>query len=780
MSDVPTGTDPLVVAPPTFDVSTAEQIAERYFGKRGAVTELGGERDQNFHVDTPDGDGYVLKISSPADDASTLDLQTQALRHVSRTDPDLPVMEIVPTVDGSPWTTVDDGGESHLARMFTLVPGRTVHGDELDEDALYGYGAAVARTGKALRGFFHPDAQYEILWDLRHASGLRSLLDSVTDDERRELAERVIDRFETRVDPVFDSLRAQVIHNDLTLDNVLLDDDGRVSGIVDFGDLTHTALVSDLVMALASVMYRREDPVRAAQAVVRGYVSVTPLEARERRLLADLVATRLVTWGVIVAWRTDHHPDKTDHTVAGVDEGWELLRSLENTGPEVVGRRLRTAALSSNVPYAQMGTDDLLSRRHEVLGSSPLSYRDPAHFVGGDGVWLFDPAGRRHLDAYNNVQVVGHANPDVAAAIGGQARTLATNTRYLHESVVTLAERLLSTMPDGMDRVFLVNSGSEANDLAWRLATAATGRGGAVVSENAYHGITDATVALSPDIWPEGSGPAHVETVPPPADSAPNRATTARDAPGAMAEALERLEGRGHGTAAFVFDSVFTSDGIRPPHGGSLDRMADLVHDAGGLVVADEVQAGHGRTGSNLWGFQATDVVPDIVTMGKPMGNGHPVAAVVTRTDIASTLMDRTGMFSTFGGNPVSCAAALAVLDVIEGEGVLPHARDVGSYLHSGLRELRTEHDLIGEIRREGLMVGVELVRDRDAWTPATRETLAVVNGLRRRRVLIGSAGQHGNVLKIRPPLVFERDHADRLLGALDAVLDDVKRERGA
>ncbi|MFC7046048.1 aspartate aminotransferase family protein [Halobacteriaceae archaeon GCM10025711] len=387
-------------------------------------------------------------------------------------------------------------------------------------------------------------------------------------------------------------------------------------------------------------------------------------------------------------------------------------------------------------------------------------------------MWLFDPSGRRFLDAYNNVQVVGHAHPGVAAAIGGQARKLATNTRYLHEAPVTLAERLLATMPDELDRVVFVNSGSEATDLAWRLATAATGDDGAIVSENAYHGITDAATALSPEIWPDGHRPDHVETVPPPVEASA-RWRAGRDPVESVTESLAALEERGLGTAAFVFDSLFTSDGIHPPDEKQLSRMVERVHDAGGLVVADEVQAGHGRSGSNLWGFQTADVVPDIVTMGKPMGNGHPVAAVATRSDVAATLFDRTGFFSTFGGNPVSCAAALAVLDEIDDQDLLAHATAVGEYLHTGLTELSTDHDRIGEVRQQGLLVGVELVRDRETWEPAPDETAAVVNELRQRRVLVGSTGSDGNVLKIRPPLVFERKHADRLLDALDDVLTE-------
>lgn len=770
MSDQ-SGDDGILTAPkPSFDPEAATDLAERVFGKSGTVSELGGERDQNFRLDTSEGDAFVLKISNPAEDPEALDLQTQALRHIARTDPDLPVMDLVHTVDGEPWAAVDHDGETHLVRLFTLVPGRMPSGPELDHDALYAYGEVAARMGVALRGFFHPGAQYDILWDLKNTPQLRSRLDAVDESHRRDVAERVLDRFDDRVAPVFETLRAQVIHNDLTYANVLFGDDDRVSGVVDFGDLTHTALVCDLAVVLARVMFERADPLEAAQATVRGYVSVTPLEPEEARVLGDLVAARLVAWGTIAAWRAEQHPDNREYITSSADRGWDLLLTLDERGFDRVGRCLRTAARSSNVPYAPMDTADLHARRRDVLGSSPLSYRDPVHFVAGDGVWLLDPAGNRYLDAYNNVQVVGHANPTVAAAIAGQSRTLATNTRYLHEAVVRLGERLTATMPDGLDTVLFVNSGSEATDVAWRLATASTGRSGAVVTDYAYHGITESTIDLSPDVWPDGYHPDHVEPIIPPVDTRHRQGVTAAG----LREAVDTLAARDVDFAALMFDTMFTSDGILPPQGDEVRRLVDAAHDAGGLVIADEVQAGFGRSGSHLWGFEVSGIVPDIVTLGKPMGNGHPVAAVVTRSDIAASLMDRTGLFSTFGGNPVSSAAALAVLDVVEERELVDHVGEVGEYLQEGLTHLSERHDLVSDVRAQGLMVGVELARDGETRTPAKSETKAVVNALRQRRVLIGSAGRHGNVLKIRPPLVFERDHADVLLDALDGVLEDV------
>lgn len=774
----PTGSaaDPLVVPAPSLGHEAAARIAEKSFGIRGRISDLGGERDQNLRIDTSEGRGYILKVSNPADGPEVLDLQAKALRHLAQHDPELPVMRVVPSLSGSDWvSTAAPGGADHLVRIFTRVPGRTRAAEDLDPTALRAYGTVVARMARALRGFFHPAARYEILWDLRHTSRLRPMLEAVPAGRRRADAERVLDRFDERVAPSFDGLRAQVLHNDLTLDNVLLGTDGRVSGVVDVGDLTHTALVGDLAIALAGVMWRRPDPIQAAQATIAGYVSVVPLEDDEARLLADLVTARLAAWGVIAAWRADRHPDNAAYITSGEDDAWELLSHLESLGSEVVSQQLRTAALTADVGYRPAATSELATRRSAVLGSSPLAYRDPVHLVAGDGVWLFDPDGRRYLDAYNNVPVVGHAHPRVSAAISGQARTLATNTRYLHEAVVTLAERLVSTMPTDLDTVLLVNSGSEANDLAWRLATAATGRRGAITSTNAYHGLTEATAALSPEVWPDGYRPAHVETVPPPLTGSAGGSSGARAVGQAVTDAVAALDARGLGLAAMIIDPAFTSDGILAPPVDELRRMADAVRGAGGLLIIDEVQAGHGRCGSHLWSFSATGISPDVVTLGKPMGNGHPVAAVVTRSDIAAVLMGRTELFSTFGGNPVSCVAALAVLDVIETEDLLRRCVSVGEHLRHELRALAAEHDVLGEIRGSGLLIGVELLREPGSAVAATdHQTSAVVDGLRHRGVLVGSTGRHGNVLKIRPPLVFESAHADLLVETLDEVLGEL------
>ncbi len=381
--------------------------------------------------------------------------------------------------------------------------------------------------------------------------------------------------------------------------------------------------------------------------------------------------------------------------------------------------------------------------------------------VEASGVWMTDVEGRRYLDAYNNVPCVGHGHPRVTEAIARQGRRLNTNLRYLHESAIVLAERLIATCPPGLDTVFFVNSGSEANDLAWRLATTATGRRGGLCTDFAYHGISDAIAALTPETWPGGRAPAHVATwMPPDAD-----AGTGLDG-GAFQAAIDELVARGTPPAAVILDGVLTSDGY-PAVGADLaETWLGAARRAGALWIADEVQGGHGRTGDAMWSFGHLGLIPDIVTIGKPMGNGHPVGAVITRREIAQAFADQTVFFSTFGGNPVAMAAALAVLDVIEDERILARTEAAGQALRAAIRAATAGHDAVRDVRGVGLAVGVAC---RDGATAR-----AVKEGMRSRGVLVGSSGRHGDVLKIRPPLAFTVDEVPIVASALAESLEAV------
>ncbi len=395
-------------------------------------------------------------------------------------------------------------------------------------------------------------------------------------------------------------------------------------------------------------------------------------------------------------------------------------------------------------------TRDLVERRIRVLGPAyRLFYEEPVQFVRGRGTKLYTADGTEYLDAYNNVPSVGHAHPRVAAAIAEQAARLTTHTRYLDRALVDYAEDLVGEFPAPLRNVMFTCTGSEANDLALRIAKAATGGTGIIVTANAYHGVTTEIAAISPSLGGVESLASWVRVVPAPGDG-----DFAHD----VRNALEDFVASGIRPAALIVDTIFASDGVRPFVPGFATAVA-AVRAAGALFIADEVQPGFGRLGTGMWGFARHDLVPDLVTLGKPMGNGHPVAAVVARPELVAAFGDHARYFNTFGGSSVSIAAAQATLDVVRDENLVENARVIGDYL---LEQLPTIDGVL-EVRGSGLFIGVRVADDRVA--------LGAVNALKRRHILLGESGKDNDVLKIRPPLVFDRADSDRLLEGLTGVL---------
>ncbi|MCH7822370.1 MAG: aminotransferase class III-fold pyridoxal phosphate-dependent enzyme [Proteobacteria bacterium] len=417
---------------------------------------------------------------------------------------------------------------------------------------------------------------------------------------------------------------------------------------------------------------------------------------------------------------------------------------------------------------------DLLKRRQKLLGTAyRLFYEEPVHIVRGEGAWLYDASGRKYLDMYNNVAHVGHCHPHVVDAIYRQAKTLNTHTRYLHENILNYAERLADKFAEELDTTMFCCTGSESSELALRIARSVTGGTGVIVTDFAYHGNSQACYDIDSEDNSVDELPAHVATVPTPdcyrgehrGDDAGERYAEY------LREALEMLDSRGVKPAAFIVDTIVSSGGVIVPPAAYLSTAAEIVREAGALFIADEVQPGFGRTGKHFWGYEADDFTPDIVTLGKPMGNGHPIAGVVARRELVAGFATSDGYFNTFGGNPVSCAAASAVLDVIEDEGLQQNALDVGQHLVDGLWKLAETHECVGDVRGTGLFVALELVSDREQRTPASKLTTAVVNDLRNRGVLTGTMGRDDNILKLRPPLVLSAKDADYMLETLDESL---------
>jgi 4-aminobutyrate aminotransferase-like enzyme/Ser/Thr protein kinase RdoA (MazF antagonist) len=704
-------------------------------------------------------------------------MEAAAALHVTAVDPELCVAlpwRSASTGDAGPARPGDDpaqlraewreGEVAHWVRLYDVLPGNSrIDAVGLSDAALAAWGETAARLAQALRGFTHASAQRAMLWDVQNALSARGMLDDIRDPQARAVVGRVLDEFERRAMPVWRRLRAQVAHADLTVDNTLTDESGFITGIIDFGDMSHTALVTDLASVLDSLGVEREgaELFRVARLVLDGYQRRVELEDIELDVLGVAWAARSALTIAISSWRVAQGLEAQEFAERYNAQCLRTLETMEATGWDEVARQLGAAG-------PQRPDASLAARRPAAFGPAvdPLFYDEPIEVRHAEGVWITDAAGRTYLDAYNNVPCVGHGHPRVTAASARQSRRINTHMRYLHPTAIELAERLAATCPPELDTVLLVNSGSEANDLAWRMASAVTGRGGGLCTAFAYHGITEATAALSPEGWLDGHRPEHVETWEAP-DSYRGRHLDST----AFAAAVARLHGRDMAPAAAILDGVLTSDGIEDLDPQYVRDLVRSTRDAGALWIADEVQAGHGRTGETLWSFARAGVVPDFVTLGKPMGNGHPVAAVITRRDIVSELVGHVTLFSTFGGNPVSAAAALAVLDVIEDERVLERVQRTGRALGSALAEVAAGHAEIGDVRGVGLAWGIELVAD-----PATREpdgprAREVRDRMRHLGVLVGTAGRHGNILKVRPPLALDETHVPTLAGTVDAAL---------
>ncbi|MHA3791691.1 aminotransferase class III-fold pyridoxal phosphate-dependent enzyme [Sphingomonas sp. YL-JM2C] len=420
--------------------------------------------------------------------------------------------------------------------------------------------------------------------------------------------------------------------------------------------------------------------------------------------------------------------------------------------------------------------EELLERRQRVLGrNAPLFYERPVHLVKGKGVWVTDADGRDYLDVYNNVPCVGHCHPHVVEAIAAQAGILNIHTRYLHETVVRYAERLTATFDASLNSAVFTCSGTESNELALRMARFRTGGEGVIVSDFCYHGNSKMVAELTTCFPVPEPFPAYARKVPVPDPYRDRQGMSdeqlADHFAAKVAEAVGSLQAAGIKVAALLIDTLFANEGLPELVPGYAAKAVEIVRKAGGLFICDEVQAGFGRTGDAMWGHQLNGVVPDIVTLGKPMGNGHPLAGVITSSDLVDEFGKVANYFNTFGGNPVSAAAGMAVLDVLEGEKLLENARTTGAYVRAGLERLKDKHAIVGNVRGSGLFFGLDLVHDDADRSPATAECKRLINLMRDRGVLISRIGRYDNILKMRPPMVFAKEHADILLSTLDDAL---------
>ena len=748
-----------MATPPDYP-TLARGILGEFWGCDAELTRLPGE-NLNFRVDVPDASARVLKLTT--DRSADVDLEEAVLSHLC--DDGFVVPASMPTLHGATSVDVDIAGHRAVARLQSFVDGSQWRDVVTTSDLLFDIGAYLGRLHQSLLGFEHPGANRTHLWDLTQANQHMHAISLIGTPGRRRCMEACFHLYRARGLAVLSDCPHGMLHGDANDENILVDE-GQVVGILDVGDCQMGALVQDIAIMLSYALQQETVTIESVAPLLAGYERIRTLDSIECEALMPLVIARLATSICIAETRRVDAPDH-ETWFSHQESTWKTLESLMARSPASLSRLWRHEEIDVDI-------DKIESDRRRHLGPSlSLSYDSPLHIVRGRGQYLHASDGRPYLDLVNNVCHVGHCHPRVVDAIASQAALLNTNTRYLHENVTSYASRLCATLPDELEVCYFVNSGSEANELALRLARAATAARDVLVIDGAYHGHSTNCIEMSPYKFkgPGGHEPQSWVHVVPMPDTYRGEI---RDAGAGSGYALEvgRVIGEacsgGGSIAAFFAETILSCGGQVPLPEGYLAAAFEHVRRAGGVCIADEVQVGFGRVGSAFWGFELSNVIPDIVVMGKPIGNGHPMGAVVTTRAIAEAFDNGMEFFSTFGGNPVSSACGMAVLDVIEEEGLQAHAHDLGNRFMEGLVKLQSRHDLIGDVRGKGLFIGLELVRDRRTLEPAADEASALVNMMKDRGVLLSTDGPLHNVIKIKPPLVISPEDVEMTLRQLD------------
>ncbi|MEH6537098.1 MAG: aminotransferase class III-fold pyridoxal phosphate-dependent enzyme [Psychroserpens sp.] len=609
-------------------------------------------------------------------------------------------------------------------------------------------------------------------WDLQYLSLNKKYIYAIEDASDRHLVSYFFQQFDLHVAPILPELRKSIIHNDVNEWNTLVKNN-TVSGLIDFGDLAHSPLINELAIAIAYACYDKDDPLPWAIHVIKGYHNVLPLEEKELEILYYLIAGRLCTSLCNAAHSKKINP-KNSYASSSEKNALSMLHHWIKINPiHAKSEFLKAANFRSETPKP---ISDVIAKRHKV--SSPilsLSYDYPIYMTGAAFQYMYDAYGNTFLDAYNNIPHIGHAHPEITKIASQQMATLNTNTRYVFDAYSEYAEALLSKFPEELDTVFFVNSGSAASDLAIRLAHTHTKHDTIMVMEHGYHGNTQTSIDISHYKYNNKKGQGQknhiIETAIP--DTYRGQYTTNDGSAGkAYAKAaIQQIENSDTPIAAFITEPIVGCGGQVPLAKGYLKDVYPAIRNQGGICISDEVQTGFGRLGDHFWGFEAQDVVPDVVILGKPIANGHPMGALVTTKAIAESFSKGVEFFSSFGGNPVSCKIALTVLKDIEAGQLQQHAKVVGDYYQSLFKKLKAEYSCIGDVRGSGLFIGIEIVKE-NSIEPNTELAHHIKNELRNRFILISTDGPHDSVIKTKPPLCFTKENAKLVVDTIASVLE--------
>ncbi len=701
----------------------------------------------------------------------TIEAETKALLYLNLSEGDK-YPSPISFANGLYLQLIELDGEKTICRLLSFLDGGFL-GHTTPTKSLYkSLGAFLATLNRSLENFSdYVLKARELEWDLQYLHLNKKHLEDIENPSDRNLVRHFFLQFEENVKPILPDLRKQVIHGDSNEWNVLVKNE-EISGIIDFGDLSYSPLINELAIALTYIIYDKEKPLDWVEDFLKAYHLVNPIQKIELEILYYLIAARLC-----ISVCQSAHARKVDpeNIYASISEksAWSLLYKWVAISPLEASTAFKKTV---NFPLSKPPKveEELKRRFNSISPILSVSYKNPISVIGASFQYMYDAAGNTILDAYNNIPHVGHSHPKVVEAGQRQMAKLNTNTRYLYDLLPEYAEKLLAKFPASLSKVYFVNSGSAASDLAMRLTHAHTKSKNIMVMEHGYHGNTQISIDISDYKFSNKKGFGQKNnilkaTIP---DTYSGKYKINDGSAGKLyaQEAMDIMSGFGDKVGAFITEPIVGCGGQVPLAKGYLKALYPAIRKQGGICISDEVQTGFGRMGDHFWGYEAQEVIPDMVILGKPMGNGHPMGAVVTTEEIADSFSKGVEFFSSFGGNPVSCAIGLSVLEVIEEEKLQENARQVGDYYASLFRNLKQDFDCIGDVRGSGLFLGVEIMRS-GTTEPDTNFASFIKNELRNRNILISTDGPHDNVLKTKPPLCFSKSNAKEVVETIGDIL---------
>jgi len=747
-----------------------ELLSKKYHLIHPNIKRLVGYDIVNYKVESGNKN-YILKVYP--DDQSEIDFakaENEVLLHLQKTKYER-FPKPVQNVNNELLTTFQDKNESKTVRLLTYLEGNFLGDAEHTIELFKSFGKFLAELDLQLKDYRNYVIEAcQIKWDLQYFLLNKEYVQHIPDPSDRKIVAYFFQQYNENVLPLLPRLRKQTIHGDANEWNTLIQNN-QVTGLIDFGDICYSQLINELAIALTYALMGKEDPIKWATPVISAYTILVPVEETEIDVLYWLIAARLCTSVCNSAYEKIQRPENA-YIQISEKPAWELLRKWITINPVFARNEFRKAA-GLKVPK-EKATDDVLKQRfNSVNPIFSVSYKNPIYLESAAFQYMFDKYGNTYLDAYNNIPHVGHSHPRVVEAGQKQMARLNTNTRYLYDQINEYASNLLKLFPDKLNQVFLVNSGSAASDLALRLARNFTDENRIATLELGYHGNTASGIEVSHYKFAGKGGKGASENVLlfPIPDTFRGEFRMEDAGKSYANQAIQQINNL-EGIAAFIAEPIVGCGGQVPLANGYLKQIYTAIRTKGGVCISDEVQTGFGRLGDVFWGYEMYQVIPDIVILGKPMGNGHPIGAVVTTDEVANAFNNGMEFFSSFGGNPVSCAIGQAVLDVIEEEQLQQNAKEVGDYYMRQLRELQQKYECIGDVRGSGLFIGFEFVKDRLTLEPDTELAQTVKNELRNQHILVSTDGPYDNVIKSKPPLCFSKKNVDELIQKLSLLLD--------